>query len=82
MMTVCLSLFVMSAASSRPTMSVLPPGAQGMMIRIGFAGHDWIEDPDHVNHGAYRAIREFCSGHGWTVTRRDRFTQWELARER
>jgi SAM-dependent methyltransferase len=44
------------------------------------AGHDWIEDPEHVNHGACRAIREFCSTHGWTVTGLDRFTQWEIRR--
>ena len=38
MITCCLSRPVSSAASSRPTMSVLPPGGHGMMIRTGFSG--------------------------------------------
>jgi Methyltransferase domain len=46
------------------------------------AGHDWIEDPQDVNHGAYLAIREFCSTNGWEVRAVDRFTQWEIARGR
>ncbi|MFI5122415.1 MAG: class I SAM-dependent methyltransferase [Vicinamibacteria bacterium] len=45
------------------------------------AGHDWIEDPASVNHGAYRAIREFCSTAGWAVEHLDGFTQWEIRRK-
>jgi hypothetical protein len=45
------------------------------------AGHDWIEDAADVNHGAYRAIREFCSARGWTVEHLDGFTQWEIRRK-
>lgn len=44
-------------------------------------GHDWIEEPTSVNHGAYHAIREFCSTCGWVVEHRDRFTQWEIRRQ-
>lgn len=52
---------------------VKPPGL--------IAGHDWIEDPTSVNHGAYRAVREFCSNRGWAVEHLDGFTQWEIRRE-
>jgi hypothetical protein len=43
-------------------------------------GHDWIEDPESHNHGAYLAIRELCARRGWRVAARDDFTQWELER--
>jgi hypothetical protein len=36
-------------------MSVLPPGAQGMMIRIGFAGHCWAKAEKGMSDVAMRA---------------------------
>ena len=43
-------------------------------------GHDWIEDPASVNHGAYLAIRDFCAETGWRLDEVDPFTQWRLSR--
>lgn len=42
------------------------------------AGHDWLDDPDHIHEGVRRAIVEFCDKHHWEVHRRDVFTQWEI----
>src|SRR6185436_18388732 len=44
--TCCLKRVVRSAAMIRPTMSVLPPGGQGMMTRMVFSGQPAAQAPD------------------------------------
>jgi spermidine synthase len=42
------------------------------------AGHDWFENPGHQFHGVYRAVNEFCEGHGWELFDTDIFDQWAI----
>ncbi len=42
------------------------------------AGHDWRPDPNHIHHGVYKAVHEFCRKYGWAVFRLDRHTQWAI----
>jgi len=30
-------------------------------------GHDWQEDPNHMYHGVYQAVKHFCATYGWKV---------------
>src|SRR5262245_56375440 len=59
MITCCLKRVVSSAAMMRPMMSVLPPGGQGMMMRIGFSGHAAEQTP--TTHDIARESTDCCN---------------------
>lgn len=43
-------------------------------------GHDWQPDVEHIHHGVYKAVVEFCEATTWRVIYLDNHTQWALKR--
>lgn len=44
-------------------------------------GHDWIEDPNNMHYGVYKAINEFCRLKNYQIVFKDEFTQWVIQRK-
>lgn len=43
-------------------------------------GHDYADNPNHIHHGVYKAVNEFCEKYNWKVIKLDHFCQWCIKR--
>jgi hypothetical protein len=43
-------------------------------------GDDWNPDPNHIHHGVYRAVTEFCATYRWELFLLDNYAQWAIRR--
>lgn len=44
-------------------------------------GHDWFPNPNHMHHGVYKAVSEFCQSNNWRIATIDSIhNQWAIRR--